>query len=200
MQRDARYTTSDIVTMFAHQGVAVSTIARAMAIPTERVDGMCRRAIEHGTLAMMPPATPADTRHALLSEVTNLRAKLDDAQAMLRESAQKTKFHPYAGVLGMTRKEAGVIAAIARHGQATKSAIYNAIYNDVSDDDVVEPKIIDVFICKARKKLKRGSIAVHTIWGVGYGMSADSIEKLNALANARWMSESPSIVPELEAA
>jgi hypothetical protein len=185
--RNAMHSTEDVVTVFARQGIAISTIARAMAIPVDRVHGMCRRAIEASELQMMPPATPDDPRHALLSELTNLRAQLDDAQQEVRSftDAKEVGIDTYTGIAKMTRKEAAVVAAIARYGRATKPAIYHALYGGLGDDDQREPKIVDVFVCKVRKKLLPFGISIGTIWGTGYSMAPADVEALQELARVQ---------------
>nr|WP_278422938.1 helix-turn-helix domain-containing protein [Brucella anthropi]DAM62818.1 MAG TPA: Transcriptional regulatory protein, C terminal [Caudoviricetes sp.] len=62
--------------------------------------------------------------------------------------------------------EATVFACLAARRFATKEMIYHALYALRSDD--VEPKIVDVFICKLRKKVKPFGVIVETVWGSGY--------------------------------
>jgi two-component system cell cycle response regulator CtrA len=204
MTRDARHSTSDVVTVFARHGIAISTIARAMALPVDRVEGMCLRAHGNGELQMMPPATPDDPRHALLSELTNLRAQLDDAQMQIREltSVRELGVETYVGVAQMTRKEAVVAAAIVKYGHASKSSIYHALYGGLDIDEQREPKIVDVFVCKIRKKLRPFGVEIDTQWGVGYKMSPENVARLRELADLTTLTtidvprmESPSLVP-----
>lgn len=199
MGRNAMHTTADIVTVFARQGIALSTIARAMAIPVERVDGMCRRAHENDELQMIPPMKPDDTRHALLSEVTNLRAQLDDAQAQIRSMNERreTSSDVYTYVGGLTRKEAEIVAAIVRYGRATKASLYHSLYGGTDAEEQREPKIIDVYVCKIRKKLRPLGVAIGTQWGVGYTMEPDDIARLNELAGLSNLPvvESPPTAP-----
>lgn len=49
----------------------------------------------------------------------------------------------------------------------SKSALLDGIYQLLSDDDV-QDKIIDVFICKLRKKLTGLGLTVETVRGHGY--------------------------------
>lgn len=54
----------------------------------------------------------------------------------------------------------------------SKKQILNHLYNAV--DDEPELKIIDVFICKLRKKIEKytnGEQYIKTIWGSGYKLS-----------------------------
>jgi two-component system cell cycle response regulator CtrA len=184
MTRDATHTTSDVVTVFARQGIALSTIARAMALPVERVEGMCVRARENDELQIMPPATPDDPRHSLLSELTNLRAELDDAQATIRDmrDANKEACETFLGVAGLTKQEAIVVATIVKYGRASKAAIYHALYGGMGEEETRDPKICDVFVCKIRKKFRREGIAIKTHWGFGWSMDVENATRLRALA------------------
>ncbi len=190
------HSTSDVVTVFARQGIALTTIARAMALPVERVEGMCQRAHQNGELQMIPPIAPTDTRGALLSEVSNLRVQLDDAQAFIREISNQDYIETFVGVARMTRSEAKIVATIAKHGRATKAALYHALYGGFDDDQLRDPKIVDVLVCKTRKKLKAHDIEIDTVWGIGYSMTSEAVARLNALANVPFV-ESPSLVPEV---
>jgi hypothetical protein len=209
MTRDASHSTSDIVTVFARQGIAISTIARAMAIPTTRILAMCQRAHENDELQMLPPATPDDPRHSLLVELTNLRAQLDDAQAQLRDmhALNETGAENLMGVAGFTKMEARVASTVARFGRCTKATIYHALYGHLPDDEQREPKIVDVMICKIRRKLRPAGIEITTHWGVGYGMSQEDVVRLRELARRTELETfavprvaSPSLVPAQAAA
>jgi len=69
----------------------------------------------------------------------------------------------------LTAKEASIVLAIAyrRGGVLTKQALLTELYQGRDEPQV---KIVDVFVCKARKKLAHvGSpLAIETVWGQGY--------------------------------
>lgn len=69
--------------------------------------------------------------------------------------------------IGMTGKEAALYRYLkARNGTVcSKQQILTAIYG--VNDDMPEIKIVDVFICKVRRKLP-SSEEIETIWGQGY--------------------------------
>lgn len=70
----------------------------------------------------------------------------------------------------LTGKEYQVLELlVTRRGTAvTKEMILNHLYGGL---DEPEAKIIDVFICKIRKKLSAmGGVAIETIWGRGYSV------------------------------
>lgn len=68
---------------------------------------------------------------------------------------------------GLTPTETRVYAHLASRERATKESIYQALYSGAVGENV-EIKIIDVFVCKIRKKLRPFGVRIATIWGVGY--------------------------------
>jgi two-component system, cell cycle response regulator CtrA len=75
--------------------------------------------------------------------------------------------------LHITAKEYQILALLAlRTGSTlTKEAFLNHLYGGL--DDEPEAKIIDVFICKLKKKLANasgGQDYIETIWGRGYAL------------------------------
>ena len=74
---------------------------------------------------------------------------------------------------------AGDYGRLLKGGVCSKDALMNALYN-VGVDDEPEIKIIDVFICKLRKKLKPFGLDIETVWGRGYLMTPAMITKFKA--------------------
>lgn len=67
---------------------------------------------------------------------------------------------------GLTRAEEKYLVALLDQKRVDKTAIYNTVYGD--DDSGPEIKIVDVIVCKLRKKLKPLGINIVTVWGRGY--------------------------------
>jgi hypothetical protein len=91
--------------------------------------------------------------------------RLDVALMLLDElSGEDRLFAALMRRFGLTALEARLIGAISVRAPAvaTKQAIYAAIYGDACGPDL---KIIDVMICKIRKKMPG---VVSTAWGRGY--------------------------------
>ena len=70
----------------------------------------------------------------------------------------------------LTGKEYGILELLSlRKGTTlTKEMFLNHLYNGIDEPEL---KIIDVFVCKLRKKLAKASkdeIYIHTVWGRGY--------------------------------
>lgn len=71
----------------------------------------------------------------------------------------------------LTASERTVLATLMQRERATKDQLMSALYRDMHRDEA-EPKIVDVFICKLRKKLKPHGIDIQTLWGQGYFLDA----------------------------
>lgn len=76
-------------------------------------------------------------------------------------------------VLGLTSHEAKMFGILLKRELVTKEAAMAALYGDRPNGEV-EIKIVDVFVCKARKKLKPFGIEIETVWGRGYRMPQTS--------------------------
>lgn len=86
--------------------------------------------------------------------------------------------------LGLTTSEARVIGVLLAREAATKDTIMASLYRDGAKDEA-EIKIVDVFICKARKKLAPFGITIETVWGQGYRMTPPMKAKLRELATTK---------------
>lgn len=103
------------------------------------------------------------SRDQLIEYVYNLEARLEEqgAVAGLQQTAN------LARILGLTITESRALLALADGRTHSKESILSALYFD-RGDDAPEIKIVDVFICKIRRKLQGTGIVIETIWGVGY--------------------------------
>lgn len=105
---------------------------------------------------------------ALNDEVERLRARIQQLEACLGF----TFVTPIEW--GLTASEAKVFGALMTRDTLTKDGAMAALYVDVGADDEPHVKIVDVFICKLRRKLKPFGLEVLTIWGVGYRLTAET--------------------------
>lgn len=70
----------------------------------------------------------------------------------------------------LTRSEARVLGCLAAREVATKVQLLAALYEQRIDGGP-EPKILDVFVCKLRRKLKPFGVEILTRWGTGYALA-----------------------------
>lgn len=81
----------------------------------------------------------------------------------------------------LTGSETKVFGRLLKGGLATKDAIMATLYRDAGKDEA-EIKIVDVFICKLRKKIAPFGLSIETVWGAGYQMAPAS----KAFFEAQW--------------
>lgn len=68
---------------------------------------------------------------------------------------------------GLTPHEARLFGFLLKVERASKARLMSALYFERIDAEP-ELKIIDVYVCKLRKKLKPYDIEISTLWGQGY--------------------------------
>lgn len=82
----------------------------------------------------------------------------------------------------LTPHEARLDSALYARNECSKDQLMAAIYRDDGRDEPME-KIVDVFVCKVRAKMKRFGAGIATHWGHGYSLDTiarAAIDKLNA--------------------
>jgi two-component system, cell cycle response regulator CtrA len=109
------------------------------------------------------------TRDALLYSNAQLREEND----FLREqiaflTAALMGDDPLPLEWNLTDSEERLVRVLMARQFASKDTIMAALYWD--KDEPGEIKIIDVMVCKIRKKLKRHGIDIRTHWGRGYSL------------------------------
>jgi len=173
------YSTRDVVVAFARQSVAIDTITRALVLQPGQAAGLCRRAHSDGELLMIPPELPADAPRAAAVEIVHLRERLEDTEAQVREfqKVESGIADKLVRVASLTVYEAIVVSVLMQHEKASKSRLYNALYGHILNSGP-EPKIVDIFICKIRKKFAPHKIEIGTIWGWGYEMKRPDKDRL----------------------
>lgn len=72
----------------------------------------------------------------------------------------------------LTGKEMLLVEALVRAFPKvlTKQQIMDACYSGMDEPEIT---IVDVFVCKTRKKLDPLGVRIDTSWGVGYGLGVD---------------------------
>ncbi len=90
---------------------------------------------------------------------------------------------------GLTPTEAAIVNYIATRGNVHREQIMDLLYSDAVNPP--EYKIIDVYISKARKKLRPHEVDILTLHSRGYGMTEENA--------ARWRALVRSAAPSVEA-
>ncbi len=84
---------------------------------------------------------------------------------------------------GLTSYENKMLAALMSRSECTKNMLMLALYGDKID--VAQDKIVDVFICKIRAKLKPFGILITTHWGHGYYLTPENKAKVDQWAQTK---------------
>jgi two-component system cell cycle response regulator CtrA len=87
-------------------------------------------------------------------------------------------------MFALTRSEAAMFGVLLANRAPRKETFMAALYS-LNPDDPPEIKIVDVFICKMRKKLKPFGIEIKTHWGDGFSMPEESKAKARDFIGAQ---------------
>ncbi|MGA0564154.1 helix-turn-helix domain-containing protein [Ancylobacter sp. VNQ12] len=143
-----------IVVRLADEGVPLSAIGRAVRRPYAEVHAIVVEAREAGHLVAIPPSDwPIGSRRdSRVPESTKII--LGEMYQMMTALMR---------LYGLQPNEAKILAALVKHPDRTKASLHAVI----DDDRKSGPKIIDVYICRMRKKLRPKGIVIETVWGRG---------------------------------
>lgn len=100
-----------------------------------------------------------------MSEIERLRDRVDELEELLGIRLK------LPNEFGLTPMETKYVGVLIRREIANRDMIFNAIYGGLSDRD---PKIIDVHICKIRKKLAAKGFEIKNRYGEGYYLEPEA--------------------------
>lgn len=113
-------------------------------------------------------------------ELELLRAEVSMLRKQIGMDAERSFITRCRDVFGATPGEARLLNALLACRVPNKDALMQCYSNGSLDEPDI--KILDVLICRLRKKLEARDIIVETIWGVGYRLSEkDKWKVLHAL-------------------
>lgn len=108
------------------------------------------------------------------ARIEALEAERERLQARIEQLEGAMGMHFAAPVSWLlTPHEARVLGVLLAREVATKDAIMAALYRDAGKDEA-EIKIVDVFVCKLRKKLRPLGFSIETLWGRGYFLKPET--------------------------
>jgi DNA-binding response OmpR family regulator len=84
-------------------------------------------------------------------------------------------------MFGLTTQEGIIFGVLLSNRAPRKSTFMAALYSDGAYDDEAEEKIVDVLICKIRKKLTPFGIEIKTNWGESYELPEASKARVREL-------------------
>jgi len=111
-----------------------------------------------------------------------LEEELDIAKERIRSLAVAKEFdRSFTVAFGLTGGENQILSCLLARENATKEQIMHEIYAN-RIDDAPQTKIIDVYVCKLRKKLKKHGVDIATAWGSGYYMTKEMKDLTRSIA------------------
>ena len=105
---------------------------------------------------------------------------LEEELYQLRDLKLNRKWTPPIALALTVHEEKVLTMLMMQSGTVSKDAMMASLYN-LQMKDSPGPKIIDVYVCKLRKKLKPWGIQVTTDWGRGYKLTDEDRDKLKNL-------------------
>lgn len=81
-------------------------------------------------------------------------------------------------LFGLTPSEHYVLGALFRRVTLTRDAIHGLLYGGRNSDETPDPRIIDVFICKLRRKVKPLGIEIKTNRCEGFTLPPESRKRI----------------------
>jgi DNA-binding response OmpR family regulator len=156
-----------VAVRLADEGIPVRAIARATHLPSEDVYEALREAILRGSIVDMPRDDwpPGNSRSQ--RSVFN-GTPLEQEQALKCACARFFKTSPL---------EAAMLALMLKRTEVTKQQLHLTIEENRLGKEQTDPKMVDVMICKLRKKLKLHDVEIETMWGIGYLISSAHRER-----------------------
>lgn len=151
-----------IIVRLADEGVPIRAIARATAVASSDLYETLREALQGGQILELPKDDwPIGSTRAGRNVLVG--TPLEQESAMRAACARVFKASPL---------EAGMLALMLRRNEVTKEQLHTVIEQNRGDKDPTDPKMVDVMICKLRKKLLLHGIKIETMWGTGYLIDA----------------------------
>jgi len=75
---------------------------------------------------------------------------------------------------GLTEYESAVLGIIMAKEVIGRESILTLLYQDRHPDRRPELKIIDIFVCRLRRKVASHGVEIGTLWGRGYYLTPES--------------------------
>lgn len=124
----------------------------------------------------MPVNARVEDPYARIEALEAENERLRDQITVLEDALRAPGFVP-PPQLGLTGSQAVLLGRLLLGALCTKPTLMHTLYGAQGVDLGPDIKIVGVFLCKLRAKLKPYDIQIATVWGRGYQMPAESIAK-----------------------
>lgn len=156
---------SKLCARLAIEGMPVYAIARAVQLEGEEVRDILKQALDTGVIGEMPRDDwPGASRWSARQPAFSARLDPEEIHVAC------------ARVFKTTKSETVLLSTLLRRPQCSKQTLHNA-QQGTGADGGTDIKIVDVFICKLRKKLKWHDITIKTLHQYGYFLEPEDRAK-----------------------
>jgi DNA-binding response OmpR family regulator len=116
--------------------------------------------------------------------IRDLEAQLEDARAALADDGDRRfyRLSRLQTLLGLSPTEAALLHALESGRVTPRDVIMDRLYFDRPEEVVPKPKIIDVLICRLRRKLARFGVVILTVYRRGLMLPPESRAALRTVA------------------
>lgn len=117
-----------------------------------------------------------EQRHPLHQEIAKLRGQVEEARETIR-NLRDLLMPPlvFPRKWQLTGAESRLLAALYSNPNGLSREVGHAVV-DNNPEPLTEQKIVDVFVCKLRKKMKPYGVSFVNQWGRGYAMTPESFQ------------------------
>lgn len=157
---------ADMAVALAGEGLPLDAISAETGLSYDGVRSALRR---HGASAVRKLEVQVRQRAEAMPPREAVDYLLGVVEALIE--AAPGRHHPTDLWAHFPIVERRVVQALyeARGGLMSRDRLMAAVYYDRAIDEVPDDKIIDIWVCKIRKKLPDG-VAIETVWGRGWRM------------------------------
>lgn len=113
-----------------------------------------------------------------MSEIERLRDRIEELEGLLGLNLK------LPNEFGLTPTEMQCVGAIIRRGILNQEAIFTAVYGSRPESQQPDMKIIDVYLCRIRRKLTPKGFALKNNFSVGYYFEPPARDALKQLCAA----------------
>jgi hypothetical protein len=114
-----------------------------------------------------------------MSELQRALDRIEELEEVL--GIDRSMTNRIRGALGVSRDQAKMLGLLISRNIVTHTAMFTVLYGARPDCDQPATKIMDVQLCKLRRRLSQHGIAIKTEWGEGWAMSLGEKAKVRRL-------------------
>lgn len=161
-----------------NEGIPIAAIGRILGLPFDDTCDVLKDELCKGHIVELPKSDwPPTSRLA------------DHAPTITRKTSDEDIMFVCRKMFKLTKLEAGFITLLLKLDHADKAKLHNVIeqqrherHDQPDTMEITDQKMVDVMICKLRKKLHviNPEFIITTVWGGGYYIEASVKEKIYA--------------------